>query len=188
VRTWVDGRDGLNNEHVMVTYSGNGGATWATPAQIERSGDRGYYSAVGVSPDGTDAYLVYNAFTTPFRNDTTSARNLVGVVLHSNLSSGGAPAGWSEIHRGAGGDPRGTTQNGLTAEFLGDYVYAVATNTYGAAVWNDARNAADCPAIDAWRWSIRTGGSVPRPAPNADCPATFGNSDIYGGTFADPTP
>ena len=188
VDTWVDGRDGLNNEHVMVTYSGNGGATWATPAQIERSGDRGYYSAVGVSPDGTDAYLVYNAFTTPFRNDTTSARNLVGVVLHSNLSSGGAPAGWSEIHRGAGGDPRGTTQNGLTAEFLGDYVYAVATNTYGAAVWNDARNAADCPAIDAWRWSIRTGGSVPRPAPNADCPATFGNSDIYGGTFADPTP
>ena len=188
VDTWVDGRDGLNNEHVMVTYSGNGGATWATPAQIERSGDRGYYSAVGVSPDGTDAYLVYNAFTTPFRNDTTSARNLVGVVLHSNLSSGGAPAGWSEIHRGAGGDPRGTTQNGLTAEFLGDYVYAVATNTYGAAVWNDARNAADCPAIDAWRWSIRTGGSVPRPAPNTDCPATFGNSDIYGGTFADPTP
>jgi hypothetical protein len=188
VDTWVDGRDGLNNEHVMVTYSGDGGATWAAPALIERSGDRGYYSAVGVSPDGTDAYLVYNAFTTPFRNDTTSARNLVGVVLHSNLSSAGAPAGWSQIHRGAGGDPRGTSQNGLTAEFLGDYVYAVATNDYGAAVWNDARDAADCPAIDAWRWSIRTGGSVPTPAPNADCPANFGNSDIYGGSFADPTP
>jgi hypothetical protein len=188
VDTWVDGRDGLNNEHVMVSYSGNGGATWATPAAIERSGDRGYYSAVGVSPNGEDAYLVYNAFTTPFRNDTTSPRNLVGVVLHSDLGAGGAPAGWSEIHRGAGGDPRGTTQNGLTAEFLGDYVYAVATRTYGAAVWNDARNAADCPAIDAWRWSIRTGGSVPTPAPNADCPANFGNSDIYGGAFADPTP
>ncbi len=171
--------------HILIK-SFDGGKSWTKARRLFHAFDTcNYFDAVlgRCTEDG-----VYNAFTTPFRNDTTSPRNLVGVVLHSNLSSGGAPAAWSEIHRGAGGDPRGTTQNGLTAEFLGDYVYAVATNTYGAAVWNDARNAADCPAIDAWRWSIRTGGSVPRPAPNTDCPATFGNSDIYGGTFADPTP
>ncbi|MDX6505114.1 MAG: hypothetical protein QOE29_2239, partial [Gaiellaceae bacterium] len=78
--------------------------------------------------------------------------------------------------------------NGLTAEFLGDYVYAVATRTLGAAVWNDTRNAADCPAIDAWRMSLRDGTTVPTPAPQQDCAPTFGNSDIYGGSFADPTP
>jgi uncharacterized protein YgiB involved in biofilm formation len=82
-----------------------------------------------------------------------------------------------------------SSQNNLVGEFLGDYVYAVATRTYGAAVWNDTRNAADCPAIDAWRQALATGDtSVPRPAPQQDCPATFGNSDIFGGTYADPTP
>jgi hypothetical protein len=67
-------------------------------------------------------------------------------------------------------------------------VYAVATRTYGAGVWNDVRNAADCPAIDAWRMSLRTGASVSTPAPEQDCPARFGNSDIFGGSFPDPTP
>ena len=134
--------------------------------------------------------MVYNAFTTPYRNNTTDPRTLVGVVLHadSSTSPGTATGAFSELHRGAPGDPRGSSANALTDEFLGDYVYAVATRTYGAAVWNDARNAADCPAIDAWRMSLITGGSVARPAPEQDCPATFGNSDIFGGSFPDPTP
>jgi hypothetical protein len=193
LRTWVDGRDGLNHEHVFTSYSTDGGSTWSAPAAQETSGDRGYYSAIAISPQGTDAYLVYNAFTTPFRNDTTSPRGLVGVVKHADVGPGGAPGAWSTLHRGATGDPRGSSQNNLWLEFLGDYVYALATNTYGAAVWNDTRNAADCPAIDAWRAAAQTahqdGTTVPTsPAPQQDCPATFGNSDIFGGSYPDPTP
>ena len=138
-------------------------------------------------------YLVYNAFTTPFRNDTTSPRALVGVVKHADVGAGGALGTWSELHRGAPGDPRTSSQNNLWIEFLGDYVYAVATNTYGAGVWNDVRNGADCPAIDTWRAqaqaATQNGTTVPtKPAPQQDCPATFGNTDIYGGSYADPTP
>jgi hypothetical protein len=121
------------------------------------------------------------------------------------------------MHRSPGGDPRGSSQNNLAAEFLGDYVYAAATRTYGAAVWTDTRNAAACPAIDAYRLALHeeavaAGAPVAEPeeprgeedavrhaqptqeesavAPDVQqvCPATFGNSDIFGGTYADPTP
>lgn len=193
LRTWVDGRDGVNNEHVFVSYSTDGGKTWSTPSATETSGDRGYYSAIAISPKGTDAYLVYNAFTTPLRNDTSSSRGLVGVVKHSDIGGNGAPGTWGELHRSTTGDPRGSSQNNLWLEFLGDYVYAVATDSYGAGVWNDVRNAADCSAIDTWRAAaqvaVQNGTAVPtKPAPQQDCGATFGNSDIYSGTFLDPTP
>src|SRR4029078_152187 len=89
---------------------------------------------------------------------------LVGVVKHADVGGSGTGA-FSELHRGTPGDARGSSANALSAEFLGDYVYAAATRTYGAAVWNDTRNAADCPAIDAWRESLEDGTPIARPDP-----------------------
>jgi hypothetical protein len=188
VMSYVSGD--LAAPHVEFAESTDGGDTWSTPRSIQTDGDRGYYAAPSISPDGADVYVVYNAFTTPYRDDTSSSRNLVGVVLHADSSTDAAtPTGaFSELSRGQGGDPRGSSQNDLTAEFLGDYVYAVATNDYGAGVWNDTRAAADCPKLDDWRLSLRTGTTVTKPAPEQDCMPAFGNSDIFGGSFADPTP
>jgi hypothetical protein len=188
VMTYTDGIDGLNHEHARITWSTDGGNNWSTPASIEQAGDRSFYVAPAISPNGTDVYVVYNAWLAPYQTTTANPRPLVGVVRHADVAGNGGLGSWTTLHRGAPGDARGSSQNNLVAEFLGDYVYAVATRTYGAAVWNDVRNAADCPAIDAWRQSLETGGSVPRPAPQQDCPGTFGNSDIFGGSFPDPTP
>jgi hypothetical protein len=218
VNAWADGRDGLNNEHVMFATSTDGGATWTTPRTIETAGDRGYYAAPAISPNGTDVWVVYNAFTTPFRNDTSSPRNLVGVVKHADVAASGSVGAFATVHRGAGGDPRGSSQNNLAAEFLGDYVYAAATRSYGAAVWNDVRRAVNCPAIDAYRLALHNeavAAGVPVAEPEESrgeeeaaehlgqktqepeavappvqqaCPGTFGNSDIFGGTYPDPTP
>jgi hypothetical protein len=198
VNAWADGRDGLNNEHVMFAYSNGGGdpGTWSTRTAIETvktgtSRDRGYYAAPAISPTGGDVWVVYNAFTNPFRTTTTAPRSLVGAVVHASIPTSGASKGvvgpFSEVHRGASGDPRASSQNNLVIEFLGDYVYAVAGNSYAAAVWNDVRDGADCPAIDAWRAGVQTPSTsddVARPAPQVDCPATFGNTDIFGWTSA----
>jgi len=189
VLTYVSGP--LTTPHVYFTESSDRGVTWSPPRSIEAAGDRGLFTAPSISPDGRDVYVVYNAFTTPFQTDTFGPRSLVGVVMHADSSTApGTPTGaFTELHRSPPGDPRGSSANALTDEFLGDYVYAAATRTYGAAVWNDARNAADCPAVDAWRMSLQTGDtSVPPPAPQQGCPPGFGNSDIFGGSFPDPTP
>jgi len=188
VMTWSDGAGGINHEKLLWTSSRNAGATWTTPAALDLpAGDRPLFTAPALSPDGTDLYVVDNAFTTPYRTNTTDPRGLVGEVWHANVVAG-VPGGWTSLDRSAVGDPRGTSQNGLTAEFLGDYVYASATRDKVVGVWNDASHAADCPSIDAYRASLYT--ATPKPAPNvlASCPATFGNSDIRGGSFADPTP
>ena len=189
VLTWVDGRDGLNHEHVFFTTSTDGGAHWTTPTAEESSvggfTDRGYYSAVAISPNGQDVYLVYNAFRAPYQTDTSNPRPLVGVVKHADVSNGTVGA-FTELNRGTAGDARASSTNALPDEFLGDYVYAAATDSYGAGVWNDVRRASDCPAVDAWRMSLETGASVPKPAPEQDCGTgnTFGNSDIFSYTTA----
>ncbi|HET9323189.1 MAG TPA: sialidase family protein [Gaiellaceae bacterium] len=188
VTAWADGRDGVNNEDVMFTTSTAGGTpgTWSPLQRIQSPGDRGYYAAPAISPTGGDVWVVYNAFTTPFRETTLTPRGLVGVVKHASIA-GGTVGAFSEVHRGVTGDPRASSQNNLVLEFLGDYVYAAAGNSYATAVWNDVREGADCPAVDVWRAGVQTATTaddVPKPAPQADCPATFGNTDIFGWTSA----
>jgi hypothetical protein len=105
-----------------------------------------------------------------------------------DVGAGGAPSNWQTLHVGATGDPRASSQNNLVLEFLGDYVYAAATNDYNVAVWNDARDGADCPAIDARRAEVQEtlDTTQNRVDVEAECPAGFGDTSIYGGSYADP--
>jgi hypothetical protein len=156
--------------------------SWTGPQQVSTGSDRGFYTAPALSPDGSTLYVIYNAFTTLFQETTFTPRGLVGVFRSATMGAGG-PSGWSTLHRSPVGDPRSSSQNDLQAEFLGDYVYADATNTYGVGVWNDARNGAVCDAINAWRMALRTeedAGDPPNPA--VACPAQFGETDIWSYT------
>ncbi|HEX5619897.1 MAG TPA: hypothetical protein VFX51_15860 [Solirubrobacteraceae bacterium] len=214
VISWVDGRDGLNHEHVVFSTSPPGGLGWTAPRNVELAGDRGYYSAPSISPNGSDVWLVYNAFTEPFKESAEGVENdrpIIGQVLRAPVT-GSTVGAFVPVHRGLPGDARGSSQNNLAAEFLGDYVYSAATRTYSMSVWNDMRGGADCPDIDEFRQelheeALETGQPTAEPeeprgaedrergrdqeegepvAPPVQqvCPATFGNSDIFGFTSA----
>jgi hypothetical protein len=183
------------NEQVRVMWSRNQGQTWTSGGVASPAGDRPDFAAVAISPDGTDAYLTYDNFLQPWQSTTATPRLFQGVVRHAEVNAATGVIGtWSDIHRAPTGDARGSSANALVDEFLGDYNYTFATNDFVAAVWNDARNAADCPAIDAYRQLLvndavnGTDSGAIKPAPAQQCPATFGNSDIFGGSYADPTP
>jgi hypothetical protein len=128
-------------------------------------------------------YVVYNAHLAPWQSTTATPRPMQGVVRHIQVSSRAV----TELHRATGGDVRGSSANGLTAGFIGDYNYVVATNDRAVAVWNDVRNAGVCAAVNAYRQALANGQAAVAPAPGTACPGTFGNSDIFGAGFADPS-
>ena len=164
-----------------VRASTNG--TWSAPAAIETAGDRGYYAAPALSPNGTDAYVVYNAFTTPFRDDTTLAalarRRRQARRRHGGRAS--APGARSIAARRAIREARARTTSRPNS--------SATTSTRSRR----GRTERPCGTTRATRPIARrstpggcrcaaedTSDDVPRPAPQQDCPATFGNTDIFG--------
>jgi len=220
VVTWSDNRTTatnttplLNNEKAYLSRSTNGGNSYSGAVPVSSAGDRANQPAVAIAPDGGDVYVTYNAYLAPWQSTTANPRPMLGVVNYVAPNNA-----VTSLHRGATGDARGSSANGLTSEFLGDYNYTVATRTSATGVWNDVRNAADCPAIDAYRQAfvedVLAGTTAPivgdekedleqaaevpnthstalRPGPNNQCPQgspfSFGNTDIYSVTVADPS-
>jgi hypothetical protein len=184
---WSDGTEGLNNEHALVQMSDDQGDTWTDPEAVEESGDRPDFAFIGISPDGTDLYVVYDAFLDPFQDDTTSDRRFLGVLRQADLAgtSLGTPI---TLDRGEVGDARASSANALIDEFIGDYNTVAATNDGAVSVFNDARDAALCDDINTYRQAIANGEDAEAPAPGDDCDPTFGNTDIWSAMTVDPTP
>jgi hypothetical protein len=185
VLTWPNGA--LNHEQALVQTSADRGLTWSAPVNAAQAGDRPDNPAVAISPNGTDVYLVYNAYLQPFQTNTANPRRMQGVTRHADVGPGGVLEGFTTLHRAAVGDARGTTRT-LNRELIYDYQYAAASRGIGVTIWMDARDATDCPAVDAYRQSLIDGTPIAAPSPLTDCPPDFGNLDNYSGSFADPTP
>jgi hypothetical protein len=201
VLAWNDARDAtrspyaccsgtIDGDKVLVETSTNQGATFSQPVDATDPADSlPDFPAIAISPDGGTVYLTYEAFNQPWQIKTTTPPRLQEGVVRT--ASASALTSWSTVHRGPAGDARASSANSLSDEFLGDYNNVSASRTGAVAVWNDVRNAADCPAIDAFRQALVDAVTNQAAAPAAPWPGdcadqTFGNSDIYAGVFTAP--
>jgi hypothetical protein len=180
VVAWSDDRNGTNQEQGWLITSTDKGRSYGAAQAFGRTGDRVNQPAVVISPNGTDVYVVYNAYLDPWRTTLADPRRMLGVVRHASWASLGT---WTTLHTSPIADARGSTAQTFPAEFLGDYNSAWATNSGVFGAWNDVRDTTLCPVVDAWRQSVLDGSPTAQPAPQNDCPDTFGASSIYGGWY-----
>lgn len=106
----------LNHEQPLLMASTNGGASFTGSAAVPlTAGDRPYYTAPAISPNRSDVYITYNAFTTPYRNDTSSPQGVIGAIIYADVT-GGKVGLFGTLARGVVGDPRASSQDDLTAD------------------------------------------------------------------------
>ena len=189
---WADSGASVNSNTTQLSWSLDGGTSWSSPVTASLAGDRPMYAAPAISPAGDRVYVTYEADTAPWEGaDMTTPRPYHGVFLTAAVGAGGAPGGWSTVYDGSTDTSSG--HNDLRATYpghdiyqerIGDYVYAAASATYGLGVWTDAQDASVCDAVQHYRAASLTAGDHALPAPwlLADCPGTFGNTDIWAAT------
>jgi hypothetical protein len=143
------------------------------------------YAAPAISPSGDRVYVVYEAVTSPWAgDDVATPRPWHGVFLSAPVGPSG-PGVWTTEYNGPLADLRSSFPgHRFREERVGDYVYAAASRDYGVGLWIDVRNAAVCPAIQDWRAQSLSAGHIvtPAPWPLTDCPATWGNMDVWAAT------
>ena len=170
---WADYRSGRGK--VVLTTSTNGGGTWTAASPVlDVAGRSAFFPGVAVSPNGQKVTVATQAV------DAMAAGTHPGAgVVHydSYLAESVSGGAFSSEHKiSASSDPDGSSTNGLTAQFLGDYNTLISDNDHAWFIWTDARAATPCAAVDAFR--AGTGGVPNVPA---SCLGTFGNTDIFVG-------
>ncbi len=174
--TWADYDRDANHGVVKLATSTDKGATWNVSTIADVPGRSPFYPAVAVSPNGGKVLVGFNAIDDKPDNTAPGA----GVVLYDayyvKSTNGGASFGSPVKVSAVSSDPDAASTNSLSAQFLGDYTGAQASDSAAWFSWTDTRNGATCAAIDAWRAS---GFTTTKPNIYTSCPADFGNSDIF---------
>jgi hypothetical protein len=171
-----DGPGVTGHAVVLVTKSVTGGTSWTAPVVAGNvAGRSAFFASIAADPNN-NLDVVFQAIDDVPQGTAPGA----GVVSYDTYlarsTNGGATFSSPLKISTASSDPDGSSTNSLAAQFLGDYITAVADASHVYAVWTDSRNASSCAAVDAYR-----AGTGPKPDVITQCPTTFGNSDIFLG-------
>jgi hypothetical protein len=160
---------------VLLSTSTNGGATWSTAAALDVPGRTAFFPGVAVSPDGSTVTVATQALDDVPAGTAPGA----GVVSYDSYlaeSTNGGAFGGPVLISTASSDPDGGSTNSLRSQFQGDYNTLISDNAHAWFIWTDARNAASCDAVDAFR-----SGTASKPSVPDSCPDNFGNTDVVVG-------
>jgi hypothetical protein len=163
---------------VQLVKSTTGGLTWTTPVVAGDVSDRSAFFASVAADPHNHVHVVFLAMD----DVPTGTAPGPGVVHYdayfTQSTNGGATFSNPLVISTATSDPDGSSTNSLRAQFLGDYITAVADASHVYAVWTDSRNATPCAAVDTFR---ATQNVADKPNVITQCPTTFGNTDIVLG-------
>ncbi len=165
---------------VKVVKSPTGGETWLAPVTAgDVSGRSAFFASVAADPKG-NVNVVFLAMDDKPAGTAPGAGVVHYDTYFTQSINGGTSFSSPLLISTATSDPDGSSTNSLRAQFLGDYITAVADSggSKVIAVWTDSRNASTCDAVDAFR----TGS--PKPNVITECPTAFGNTNIFLGTVS----
>ena len=174
---WCDFAGGNGTGDVKAAVSSDG-LTWTNIGVIARvAGRNAFFPAVGVAPDGTVS-VAFDALTAPSNSNLfqtgVQTYDVYYVESRNGASSFTVPIQVST----ASSNPEASSYNNLKEQFIGDYIDIVDGPTQATIVWTDARNAALCAAVSAYRSAIYAGSATAvAPNPDSACATDFGNTD-----------
>lgn len=180
---WCDFAGGNGNGDVKAAVSADG-FNWTQLGVIAKvAGRNAFFPAVAVAPDGTIS-VAFDALTAPPDGNLWQT----GVQVYDNYyvesRSGGASFTLPIRVSSKSSNPEGSSYNNLKEQFLGDYIGIVDGPAQATIVWTDARNAALCAAVSAYRSTIYSGSTAVAPNPDTACSTGFGNTDSYAANVA----
>lgn len=197
---WVNRTATDGSAAELVVYRTTGGA-WtkvATPYAGSVTGTGvPFFQGLDVAASGR-VDLGWQAMTT-IDPTTFGTGNATIDAYASSSPAGGAAFTAATKVSSVSSDPAASSQNNLQRQFWGDYNTLVSKENTAWFIYTDSRNGAGCPAVDAYQRFLLTSGAkiedeareaAPRagkdgpaegdkPAPPTDCPAQFGNTDVF---------
>jgi hypothetical protein len=174
---WCDFAGGNGTGDVKAAVSSDG-LTWTNLGVIAQvAGRNAFFPAVGVAPDGTVS-VAFDALTAPPNSNLWQTGVQTYDVYYAQSRNGGSSFTAPIRVSTASSNPEASGYNNLQEQFIGDYIGIVDGPTQATVVWTDARNAALCAAVSAYRSAIYAGSATAvAPNPDSACATDFGNTD-----------
>jgi hypothetical protein len=202
---WLYNRSGApDGGRIVVSSSSDRGMTWSAPTEVSTAAEGyAFFQGLDIAPNGR-VDLGYQALKA-VDTSTFGTGNAAIDSWYVSKPDGGA---WSAPVKvtSASSDPAASAQNNLQRQFWGDYSTLVSTADTAWFIYTDSRFGEGCPAVDAYQHDQFDRGlvteessedsplradedadagaepaadEVEKPAPLADCPPQFGNSDVF---------